>query len=157
LTSCLAIAPVFLERDVFVTCPLRNHYFYSPLTDPFGARIRFRALLHEGNTRSSAFFWLHAWMCPRIHCNVCVFATRPLQNHYFRFSLTARFGARIRCRALLCAGTTRSSAVFWLHASESPPYSLTCVFLWNVPCQILLSLPADRSFWNQNSLGSAPP
>ena len=55
LASCWAIAPVFLERDVFVTCPMRNHYFYSPLTEPFGARIRFRALLHEGNTRSVSY------------------------------------------------------------------------------------------------------
>ena len=60
LASCLAIAPVFLERDVFVTPPLRNHYFYFPLTAPFGARIRFRAILHEGNRTSSAVFWFHA-------------------------------------------------------------------------------------------------
>ena len=111
LASCLAIAPVFLERDVFVTCPLRNHYFYSPSTTPFGARIRFRAILHKGSRTSCAVFWFHASISLSYSLKGVFLLDVPCQIT-FCSPLAAPFGARIRFRALPPGGTTRSRLVF---------------------------------------------
>ena len=128
-----------------------------PLTDPFGARIRFRALLHEGNTRSSAVFWLHASIS-------------------LSYSLTGVFSLDVPCQittfvlpGLLPLEPEFASDHSPLEEARGPGrfFGLMLGYRPRIPwkgcfcntslVKSLLLLTLDRSCWSQNSLSSASP